>query len=124
MAPGYLGPLDPDATEKKHKRDSIGRSLRRAELTENSPEGKLLSEKIQDRLASQSEFTCADVELTVEKGIVVLTGSVKSTRERANLEGFIRSMDGVAEVINHLEIDKDSDLSKSISGNDDIILKA
>jgi osmotically-inducible protein OsmY len=63
-----------------------------------------LQHQIQEALAEINEMRGARIDVLDSNGIVTLTGIVPSVDARERAEAIVRGMDGVASVINELNV--------------------
>jgi osmotically-inducible protein OsmY len=63
-----------------------------------------LQHQIQEALAEINETRGARIDVLDSNGIVTLTGIVPSVDARERAEAIVRGMDGVASVINELNV--------------------
>ena len=63
-----------------------------------------LQHQIQEALAEINEMRGARIDVLDTNGIVTLTGIVPSVDARERAEAIVRGMDGVASVINELNV--------------------
>lgn len=75
-------------------------------------ENQELKENIQKKLYGHTEVNVTGVSLQVENGLISLNGMVDGPEARALVEGLVRSIDGVEDVINTLEIQEPGILKK------------
>lgn len=68
-----------------------------------------LKERIEKRLWGHTELNVTGINVTVEKGLVTLAGSVDGPIARATAEGLVRSIEGVNDVINNIWIHEQDD---------------
>lgn len=68
-----------------------------------------LKERIKRKLWGHTELNVTRVNLLIENGVVSLYGNVDGREARATIEGIIRSVEGVDEVVNHLGIHEQDD---------------
>lgn len=70
---------------------------------------KTLKQKIEKKLWGHTEVNVTGISLSVQDGLISLTGMVDGPEARALIEGLVRSVDGVEDVINLLEIHEQDD---------------
>ena len=76
------------------------------EPIENDPD-QLLTNAIDRALDGDPVLKERDVNVDVASGTVTLTGEVRTSRERTRVEQVVRGVDGVTEVTNELQIQRD-----------------
>lgn len=76
------------------------------EPTDNNPD-QVLTNAIDRALDGDTVLKERDVNVNVAGGRVTLTGEVRTSRERTRVEQIVRDVDGVAEVTNELQIQRD-----------------
>lgn len=69
---------------------------------------RFLRKKILHLFKLHTEIDCSNVDVDVFDGVVTLTGKVNGPVARATLEGLALTIDGVADLINNLDIDSDN----------------
>lgn len=72
--------------------------------TSNAPNDSAIVSAIQSKLYQDPALKASDVHVVSQKGVVVLTGTVANDQEKAAVEQFAHSTDGVAQVINELNV--------------------
>lgn len=87
---------------------------------------KILKREILEILSDCSDIDIQDVDLSVEDGVVTLFGSVDSQYEKMTIEYYVARLPSVAEVENKIEVNrpKEGSIEASLSGQDNLILKA
>jgi len=95
-------------------------------LEERKKNDRLLKREIFEILSDSSDIDIQDVDLTVEDGVVTLFGSVDSLYEKLTIEYYVARLLSVAEVENKIEVNrpKEGTVEASLSGQDNLILKA
>ncbi len=68
-----------------------------------------IKEDVSERLSSDDEVDASEVELEVKNGIVTLTGTVCSRREKRLAEDCCEDVSGVKDVTNHLRVKNKAD---------------
>lgn len=69
----------------------------------------ILKEQIEKRLWGHTEINVRGINVTVENGVVTLSGAVDGPIAKASAEGLARSVDGVDDVINNIWIHEQDD---------------
>lgn len=124
MSPGYQGTLSSDPSDQhSHKERStfIPQDLLGKDSISHDDE-KIL-ERIEKTLNGHTEFDSSRIKVTVRSGQVLLTGLVDSAQTKATIEGLSESIPGVQEVVNNIHMDNISNISKSMSGQDDLLIQ-
>lgn len=127
MSPGYQGTLSSDPSDHpSHKekstfipQDLLGKDTRGIDPLDDE---KLL-EKIEKTLNGHTEFDSSRIKISVSQGLVLLSGLVDSAQTKATVEGLSESIEGVKEVVNNIHMDNISNISKSMSGQDDLLIQ-
>ena len=60
--------------------------------------------QVSDSSIADSEVKAHNIDVNTEHGVVYLLGRVNSQREKEQAERIARSVDGVRDVVNHLEV--------------------
>ena len=63
-----------------------------------------IADKVQSALMKDPRMKKADIDVSCTRGIVTLTGKVKSEEAREAAEEIARAQDGVTTVINELKV--------------------
>ncbi len=74
------------------------------ESTGEMVDDSVITTKVKSALLAQKEVSSLDISVETFKGRVLLAGFVKSPDERQRAEGIARSVTGVKEVSNKLEV--------------------
>ncbi len=64
-----------------------------------------IEERFESLLENAKDVDGDDVDLRVENGVVTLTGSVDNDADRTKIEGFVRSIPGVNQVVNSITVE-------------------
>jgi osmotically-inducible protein OsmY len=78
-------------------------------LTKNADvtrDDKVVTQDVRKAIKSEAMLTGRDIAVETVKGEVHLTGVVKTTDERQRAEGLARTVPGVKEVNNRIELEK------------------
>jgi osmotically-inducible protein OsmY len=65
-----------------------------------------IEERFETLVAKSTDINANDVDLRVENGVVTLTGTVPTDAERTKVEGLVRSIPGVQQVVNSVTVDR------------------
>jgi osmotically-inducible protein OsmY len=63
-----------------------------------------IEERFETLVAKSTDINANDVDLRVENGVVTLTGTVPTDAERTKVEGLVRSIPGVQQVVNSVTV--------------------
>jgi hypothetical protein len=111
MSPGYQGPLE-DIEPKKE--NHLNNDYDPGNISDNS----LLRKEIILMLKKRPEVNSSRVSVKANGSIAQLSGKVDGPVAKATIEGIVRSLDGVSEVVSSLEID-----DEILSGTQGILIK-
>lgn len=81
-----------------------------------------LRQKILEGLEAHVEMHANSIEVEVNDGFVSLSGIAQNAEDKASIEGYVESVDGVKDVMSSIELDAASDLARSLSGQDDFLI--
>lgn len=124
---GYQGTLSEDPIERGNRRhDALaGSETAPGGLEGENPEkDEALRKDIRRGLEAHVELHATNIEVFVKDGFVSLTGTAENNEDKATIEGFVESIDGVKDVVSLIAIDITSDVGQSISGQDDFIVQS
>lgn len=100
MAPGYQ--MDENSF---NKHNALSGDEMVADIESVDPEAdQVLKEKIEAKLWGHTEVNVTNVSVHVKNGFVSLTGEVDGPDAKALLEGLVRSIGGVLDVVSFLDI--------------------
>ena len=71
-----------------------------------------IKEDISDRLSDDSQIDASDIEVSVDNGVVSLTGTVDDRDLKRRVEDLAESISGVSNVENRLRVSKDNSSDK------------
>lgn len=80
-----------------------------------------LQQNVVDELAWRPDIDAADIGVTVDSGVVTLSGHVPSYAQKYEAEQAVKRVDGVRGIVEHLEVKYDSD---DIMDDDEIAERA
>jgi hypothetical protein len=127
MSPGYQGTLSSDPSDHhshKEKRVFIPQDLLGKDASSLDPiDDEKILEKIEKTLNGHTEFDSSRIQVEVKNSRVLLMGLVDSAQTKATIEGLSESVQGVQEVVNNIQMDNISNISKSMSGQDDLSIQ-
>ena len=86
--------------------------------SEPVPSDGVIEDHVRQMLMLNARIKSSDISVTAEKGIVVLTGSVDSMREKAEAGDVTNSVSGVTDVINNLKVGLSGNVNDEIVEND------
>jgi hypothetical protein len=120
MFPGYgfeeTGPLNA-GEPNRHSALSGSEEWQTVELSDShSAQDEWVLKDVKKALMNHPELNAAKVHIGVKEGMVSLAGMVESEYVKADLEGLVRSVDGVEDVVSLLRTDKNSNLNRNLSG--------
>lgn len=72
----------------------------------------MIKEKVSEVLTKDKDIDASDIEIIVNQGTVVLSGTVENRDERFRVEMAIESINGVEDIINNLKLRKYKSRSK------------
>jgi osmotically-inducible protein OsmY len=65
-----------------------------------------IKERFETLLENDKSIDGSDVDVRVENGVVTLTGTVPKDADRTKIEGFVRSIPGVNQVVNAVTVER------------------
>lgn len=107
MAPGYQGSInnDPIDPNSNNKYNALSGDDFASGMDSLDPEAdRVLKERIEKSLWGHTEVNVTGVRLFVKNGFVSLTGNTDGPDAKAFIEALVRSVGGVEDVVNFLEI--------------------
>jgi osmotically-inducible protein OsmY len=124
MSPGYQGTLSSDLNEhsKRQERPLTDKDILPSQESSNPGKDEKIRSRIESTIHGHTEFDSSRVKVMVKNATVTLSGLVDSSQSKATIEGLTESVDDVEEVVSLIHIDNISSISKSMSGQDDLIL--
>jgi hypothetical protein len=104
------------AGDEEAERRRLGET-RRGTYAGRGPRGyrrsdERISEDINDRLTDDWRVDASDVEVTVNNGMITLTGRVGSREEKRRAENIAESVSGVTDVSNQLRVGRSAPIEK------------
>lgn len=124
MSPGYQGTLSSDFNEHSRKRDSklTEKDIMSGMESKNPERDEKIRSRIESTIYGHTEFDSSRIRIMVKNAYVTLSGLVDSAQSKATIQGLAETVDDVEEVVNFIQIDNISSISKSMSGQDDLKL--
>lgn len=107
MAPGYQGSINNDPVDENslNKHNALsGDDLAPGMESVNPEADEKLRGKILDKLWGHTEVNVTNVNVFAKNGFISLTGTVDGPDAKAFVEGLVRSVDGVEDVVSLLGI--------------------
>lgn len=101
----FTNAAEPDVESDFNQQDDNYKTAPRIQRKTSDP---IIKEKICELLTKDKDIDASDIEVAVNQGTVVLSGTVKNRDERFRAEMAVETINGVQDIVNNLKLKKKS----------------